>query len=135
MFFPKLTRLKERFNIPNDIINKLDTWLGMIPKYQRSGFTSDFFAREYNIDYTVTEEIFLNCVEIGLLSINYDVYCPSCDEIAYSASVITDIPEFVRCDNGHLFSISKHSECLCYSYNLIESPSTDCKKKLKLTAY
>jgi len=81
MYFQELKDLKTKYNIPEDIIDKLDTWLAYLRRSQRKYILPDFFGREYNLQYQVVRELFYYATSLGVLEINYEIHCPFCDEM------------------------------------------------------
>ena len=127
MFYPQLEKLKTQYDISEAVIDKLDTWLALLTKFERVGFTSDFFAREYGLDYEFVNTLFIHLVEIGLLSINYDVYCPRCNEFVERFEDVSKLPETLLCDNGDVIQVT--DKVIALSYTLKQKPQKDIEKK------
>jgi len=131
MYFQELKDLKTKYNIPEDIIDKLDTWLAYLRRSQRKYILPDFFGREYNLQYQVVRELFYYATSLGVLEINYEIHCPFCDEMLNEEiHESINIPNGkVECDCGKSFNPALHPEKIVISFNLIKEPSKVDKKK------
>ncbi len=134
MFYPQLNQLKTDYNITADLVDKFDTWLACIPNNRREHLSPSFFANEYKIDPLLALRIFESAAKIGLLSINFEVYCPICEEFVDSFTSLEELkeegPNF-SCGN-HNFDITKNTRYILLTFNLLYSPSGNPKKKRDL---
>lgn len=132
MFFPELKDLKTKYNIPEDTIEKLDTWLAYLRANQKKYILPEFFAREYGIPHQVVRELFYYATSVGVLEINYEVHCPFCDDMAgLEVHDTKDIPnEKIQCECGKEYNPSLFHEKIIISFNLIKTPNKSDKKKL-----
>ncbi len=134
MFYPQLSQLKTKYNITDNLVDKFDTWLACIPSTRRKHISPSFFAREYKIDEILSLHIFEAAAEIGLLSTNYEVYCPICEEYIDSFASIEELEEegpIFSC-GSHNFDITKNTRYILMTFNLLLSPSGNPKKKREL---
>ena len=127
MFYPQLEKLKKEYSVSTSVIEQLDMWLALLTKSEREGFDSDFFAREYGLDYTLVDELFSYVVDIGLLQVNFDIYCPECQELVNRYNEVKDIPEVIICDNGHSIAVTEN--IISLSYTLKQKPQQGNFKK------
>lgn len=135
MYFQELEDLKTKYNLPEDIINKLDIWFAYLRKTQRKYILPDYFAREYSLSHQRVRELFYHATLVGVLEINYEIHCPYCDyKLDIEVHKTQDIPnEKVACDEcGKEFNPALFYEKIIISYNLLKNPVMGDKKKLEL---
>lgn len=136
MYYPSLTRLKSN-GVAFEVIDKLDDWLGTLKGYKRRGIRPARFAADTGVDYSLANELFcMAAIELRLLVMNYEIYCPHCGlEMVKSVHSVDDIPESLRCtDCGELFNPYEHDEYIEITFDLIEYPDPSSPKKKNTVA-
>lgn len=132
MFFPELMKLKTEYYVTNNLLDKLDMWLALLNRTQKTHISPEHFAYEYDLDINVCQELFWYAYKIGILSINYDVYCPICDNYVTTINSLQDSENSIilYCDEGHSFDLRKFKEAIHLTFNLIKQPTCEPKKKV-----
>lgn len=76
MYFPELEKLEPEYG--SDIIEKIDTWLAMLPRSYKDKIIPSKLC-PLGLQFKDAEKLLDKCHEIGLLNENYLIRCPECD--------------------------------------------------------
>ncbi|KAA9008650.1 hypothetical protein F4V43_00525 [Paenibacillus spiritus] len=127
MFFPSLIHLSD-FGFSTLIIGKLDYWLNSLSGMKRERIRPARFAVDMGVSYDEANEMFsISAVELHILSINYEIYCPDCEnELVKIANSLDLIPQVIKCSECQLvFNPYEHDEFIHLTFNLIMAPNPE----------
>lgn len=84
---------------------KLERFLTILEKYSKGRYIyPGVLIRELNIDMSVAYLVLNSLKNLGLLTINYEIYCHKCSKFTGGIfETISEIPEEIECNEmGHV---------------------------------
>ncbi|TXR78291.1 hypothetical protein [Bacillus sp. BF9-10] len=96
MYYPELINIMKTRQVPREIINIFDTWLGNRDFTQKRGLKVSQLISKLNIEQDLAQVLLIEATYLGILEKKFILFCPFCGEFKrYDA--LDKIPLIIEC--------------------------------------
>lgn len=132
MFYPELLGIGNNGAL-SDIIDAIDTYLGLLPSSQQDKISAVNVSVQLKIDFNIAESILEACCRIGILEKQFEIRCPECEgtlKITDSDHLIKELNQLKNCYICDSENITVKNDYIFILYKLVKKP-TNSPDKLK----